>query len=79
MGKSRQNRDPAKRAAKRKIWREQARAGMVPAPPAPGRMSRSQANHASSGKARKKAAHGERVMARDREQRGTTGTERAEG
>ena len=63
-----QYRDPVKRAAKRRRQREAAARSTATARPEQG-VSGSQATHASSGRAWKKARHGERVMDAERQQR----------
>ena len=65
-GKQNRNRDPAKRAAKRRQKREAASRSTTTDQPS--RQSGSQATHASSGRARKKARHGERLMETERRQ-----------
>ena len=67
-GSQNRNRDPAKRAAKRARQRE-ARSRSTATTEPQQAMSRSQACHASSGSARKKAREGERLMANERAQR----------
>jgi hypothetical protein len=60
------NRDPEKRAAKRRARREAIARGSV-INPRERQISASQASHASSGKAIKKRRHGERAIERERE------------
>lgn len=52
------NKDPEKRAAKRRAQKEAKARGAMPVDQRVRVMSQSQANHASSGKARKWAAEG---------------------
>ena len=61
-------RDPVKRAARRRRQREAASRSTATTEPEQG-VSGSQATHASSGRARKKARHGERLMETERQQR----------
>lgn len=61
------NRNPVKRAAKRRRQREAQ--GRSTATDQRDRPTGGQATHASSGSARKKARHGERVMETERQQR----------
>jgi len=62
------NRDPVKRAAKRARQREAASRSTATTRPEQG-VSGSQATHASSGRARTKARHGQRLMDAERQQR----------
>jgi hypothetical protein len=62
------NRDPEKRAAKRKRQREAAKRSTATTAPT-NTVGGGQATHASSGRARKKARHGERVMETEWQQR----------
>jgi hypothetical protein len=61
------NRDPVKRAAKRARQREALATSTASTRPGQD-VSRSQATHASSGRARKKARDGERAMDAERQQ-----------
>jgi hypothetical protein len=61
------NRAPVKRAAKRRRQREAAARSTVTTQPEQA-VSGSQATHASSGRARKKTRHGERLMDTERQQ-----------
>ena len=61
-----QFRDPAKRAAKRRAQKAAVARGSV-INPRQRTISASQASHASSGAAQKKARHGERIMEQQRE------------